>query len=57
MPVLQVERRDSVAVVWFDEPGEKVNKISQDLVEEFSLILDGIEKDPGVKAVVLASRF
>jgi len=56
MPVAQVERRDSVAVVWLDEPGEKVNKISRDLVEEFSAILDGIEKDPGVKAVVLASR-
>ena len=54
MPVAQVERRDSVTVVWLDEPGEKVNKISLDLVEEFSLILDGIEKDPGVKAVVTA---
>lgn len=56
MPYLQIERRESVAVVWMDQPGEKVNKISPDLLAEFASVLDSIEKDPGVKAVVLASR-
>jgi len=56
MPFLQVERRDSVAVIWMDQPGEKVNKISPDMLDEFASALDSVEKDPGVKAVVLISR-
>lgn len=56
MPFLQVERRDSAAVIWIDQPGEKVNKISQDLLDEFVSTLASIEKDPGIKAVVLISR-
>jgi len=56
MPYLEVERRDSVAVVWMDQPGEKVNKISQGLLDEFASVLDSVEKDPGIKALVLASR-
>ncbi len=47
MPYLQVERRDSVAVVWMDQPGEKVNKISSDLLDEFASVLDSVEKDLG----------
>lgn len=56
MPYLEIERRETVAVVWMDQPGEKVNKISPDLLDEFAAVLDSLEKDPGVKAVVLASR-
>ncbi len=56
MPYLEVERCDSVALVWMDQPGEKVNKISPDMLDEFASALDGIEKDPGVRAVVLISR-
>jgi 3-hydroxyacyl-CoA dehydrogenase/enoyl-CoA hydratase/3-hydroxybutyryl-CoA epimerase len=56
MPYLEVERCDSVALVWIDQPGEKLNKITSDLFDEFASVLDGIEKDPGIKAAVLISR-
>lgn len=56
MSCIEIERRGSVAVLWLDEPGEKVNKISPGLLDEFSAALDSIEKDPGIRAAVLASR-
>ena len=40
MPFLQVERRDSVAVIWMDQPGEKVNKISPDMLDELAIYPD-----------------
>jgi 3-hydroxyacyl-CoA dehydrogenase/enoyl-CoA hydratase/3-hydroxybutyryl-CoA epimerase len=52
----QVEQRNGVAVVWLDQPGEKVNKISRDLLDGFSGILHRLESDPTVKGVVLISR-
>ena len=39
-----------------DQPGEKVNKISIDLVDEFKIMLDGFEDDKTVRAIVLISR-
>ena len=56
MTYAQVELRDGVAVIWLDQPGEKVNKISLDLLDGFSEILHRIESDPAVKGVVLISR-
>ncbi len=56
MTYAQVEQQDGVAVIWLDQPGEKVNKISLDLLDGFSEILHRIESDPAVKGVVLISR-
>jgi 3-hydroxyacyl-CoA dehydrogenase/enoyl-CoA hydratase/3-hydroxybutyryl-CoA epimerase len=56
MPRVSVEKRDGVAVVWLDQPGEKVNKISIGLIGEFESIMDDLEKDPGVRGVVITSR-
>jgi 3-hydroxyacyl-CoA dehydrogenase/enoyl-CoA hydratase/3-hydroxybutyryl-CoA epimerase len=52
----QIEQQDGVAVIWLDQPGEKVNKISLDLLDGFSEILHRIESAPIVKGVVLISR-
>jgi len=56
MSYLTVEKSEDVAFVWLDQPGEKVNKISVDLFDEFQACLDEIERDAGIKAVVIISR-
>ena len=49
------ETKDGVATLFLDVPGEPVNTLSPDVGDEFSTILDLLEKDPAVKAIVLAS--
>jgi len=56
MPYGEIEKENGVAIVWLDQPGEKVNKISLDLVDKFNAILDSLEKDETVKGIVLISR-
>jgi len=56
MPYGEIEKENGVAIVWLDQPGEKVNKISIDLVDKFKEILDSLEKDETVKGIVLISR-
>lgn len=56
MPYLQIEHKQGVAVVWLDQPGEKVNKLALEMVDEFRATLDALEKDDRVQAVVLISK-
>jgi 3-hydroxyacyl-CoA dehydrogenase/enoyl-CoA hydratase/3-hydroxybutyryl-CoA epimerase len=51
----RIEKRDGVAVVRMDVPGEPVNTLSRETGAEFGLVLDALDKDPAVKAVVVAS--
>jgi 3-hydroxyacyl-CoA dehydrogenase/enoyl-CoA hydratase/3-hydroxybutyryl-CoA epimerase len=46
---------DRVAVVVFDLPGEPVNKFTMAARTEFDSLLDDLERDPAVRAVVLLS--
>ena len=56
MSFAEIERDNGVAVIWMDQPGEKVNKISIDLVDEFKTMLDSLEDDKTIRAIVLISR-
>jgi len=56
MNYARIEKGGGVAVVWLDQPGEKVNKISLDLLEEFKALLDEMERDDDVKGAVLISN-
>ena len=56
MSYAEIEKENGVAVVWLDQPGEKVNKISIDLVDKFKTMLDGLEDDDSVRGIVLISR-
>jgi 3-hydroxyacyl-CoA dehydrogenase/enoyl-CoA hydratase/3-hydroxybutyryl-CoA epimerase len=56
MSYAEIEKENGVAVVWMDQPGEKVNKISIDLVDKFKTMLDGLEDDDSVRGIVLISR-
>lgn len=51
----RVETADGVATLLLDEPGEKVNTIFPEAMLEFVSLLDGLERDGAVRAVVLAS--
>ncbi len=50
-----VRRSDRVAVVVFDVPDESVNTLRAEFADEFDQLLDEIERDSEIEAVVLAS--
>lgn len=50
-----VERDGDLAIVWFDLPGEKVNKFSSSVLRELSTVVDEIAKSDA-KKVIFASR-
>lgn len=53
---ITLEKKDGFAIVWLDQKGEKVNKISSDMVGTFESLMDDIENDPQVKAVIMISK-
>ena len=50
-----VERHGDLAILWFDLPGEKVNKFSSAVLREFSSVLDQIGASD-LKKLIIASR-
>ncbi len=48
--------QEGVAVVWLDQKGEKINKISPDVITLFDGVFSELDKDPSVKAIVLISK-
>jgi 3-hydroxyacyl-CoA dehydrogenase/enoyl-CoA hydratase/3-hydroxybutyryl-CoA epimerase len=50
-----VEREGDLAILWFDLPGEKVNKFSSAVLRELSTVVDQIAASDA-KKVVIASR-
>lgn len=51
----QLEREGDLAIVWFDYPGEKVNKFSSAAMIEFSNLVTQLETSDA-KAIIVASR-
>src|SRR6185295_20241474 len=52
----QIERDADLATITFDLPGEKVNKFSSSVMQEFAGIVDYLEQSPDIKKVLIASR-
>jgi 3-hydroxyacyl-CoA dehydrogenase/enoyl-CoA hydratase/3-hydroxybutyryl-CoA epimerase len=52
---LRLEVDDGVALVLLDVPGESVNTLSPEVGEELQAAVESLDKDPEVKALVLAS--
>lgn len=50
------KQADGVAILWMNQRNEKINKISPELITLFDDIMDDIQNDPTIKAVVLASK-
>ncbi|MDX2249740.1 MAG: enoyl-CoA hydratase-related protein [Bacteroidia bacterium] len=55
-PFLTLEFQDNIAIIWLDQEGSSVNKISPELVLSFARILDEIEHSPQIKGAILISR-
>jgi 3-hydroxyacyl-CoA dehydrogenase / enoyl-CoA hydratase / 3-hydroxybutyryl-CoA epimerase len=51
-----LERRGDLAILWFDLPGEKVNKFSTWVMQEFSGIVDQLAAATDIKKLIVASR-
>jgi 3-hydroxyacyl-CoA dehydrogenase / enoyl-CoA hydratase / 3-hydroxybutyryl-CoA epimerase len=51
----RIERDGDLAVLWFDLPGEKVNKFSSWVMQEFAGIVDMLAAADDIKRVVIAS--
>ncbi len=51
----RVERDGDLAIIWFDLPGEKVNKFSSSVMMEFASIVEEMERSTDIKRIVLAS--
>lgn len=53
--ILKEEVIDSVVIVTLDAPGEKVNKLDEQLIDEFSSLLDKLEENEDLTGAVLLS--
>ena len=51
----RIERLGDLAILWFDLPGEKVNKFSSWVMQEFSGIVDEMASSPTIKKIIVAS--
>jgi 3-hydroxyacyl-CoA dehydrogenase/enoyl-CoA hydratase/3-hydroxybutyryl-CoA epimerase len=56
MNYASIEKTEEFAIVWLDQEGEKVNKVSPELIQAFDTIFKEIDADPQVKAIILASK-
>ena len=52
---LSLETENGIGIITIDVPGESVNALSPAVVEEFAAVLDRIDRDAGIRAVVLMS--
>src|SRR5438477_13022957 len=50
-----IERQDDLAILWFDLPGEKVNKFSSWVTQEFATIVDEMERSNDIARIIVAS--
>lgn len=55
MNYLTLSKKNDVAVIHFNHPGEKVNTLDEALMDEFSTLMDELETDQKLAGVVLIS--
>ncbi len=55
MSYLNLTTEDSVAIITLDKPGDKVNTLTENMMEQFTEFLDRIETDPGTEGILLIS--
>ncbi len=51
-----IERQGDLGIVWFDLPGEKINKFSSTVGLEFSALIDELAAATDLKKIIFASR-
>ncbi len=55
MDYLDIKNENGIAVVTLDQPGEKVNKLNESMIDAFRELLDTAEKDDSIRGIVLIS--
>ena len=53
---VELERDGNLAIIWLDTPGERVNKLTTGMLDDFSSLLDTLENAASIEAAVLISR-
>ncbi|MGB0932555.1 MAG: hypothetical protein ACPGVB_17355, partial [Chitinophagales bacterium] len=53
---LSIEVKNGVATLWLDQKDSPVNKVSPETIGLFDSLIEELEADNEVKAIVLASR-
>ena len=53
---VELERDGNIAIIWLDTPGERVNKLTTGMLDDFSELLDTLKHDTSIEAAVLVSR-
>jgi fatty acid oxidation complex alpha subunit FadJ len=56
MRYYEIENRGGIAIIWLDQEGEKINKVSPAVIDAFGPLIDQLEKDSSVIAAVMMSR-
>ena len=51
----RIEREGDLAIIWFDLPGEKVNKFSSTVMQEFSGVVDQMASSADIRKIIIAS--
>lgn len=55
MNYLSIGKQDNIAVITLDQPGEKVNKLNDNLIGEIRKVFDTLENDESLEGIVLVS--
>lgn len=55
MSYLNITKKENVAVITLNQPGEKVNTLNEAMMDQFANFLDDLESDASLKGAVLIS--
>lgn len=55
MSYLNITKKENVAVITLNQPGEKVNTLNEAMMDQFASFLDDLDSDPSLKGAVLIS--
>ena len=55
MSYLNITKKENVAIITLDQPGEKVNTLNEAMMDQFASFLDDLDSDPSLKGAVLIS--
>lgn len=55
MSYLEITKKENVAVITLNQPGEKVNTLNEAMMDQFENFLDDLESDVSLKGAVLIS--
>lgn len=55
MSYLNITKKENVAVITLNQPGEKVNTLNEAMMDQFASFLDDLESDVSLKGAVLIS--